>query len=291
MEILSAKEVSRYLRINEKKVYSLVNDGEIPYLKIGGKIVFIREEIDKWLYERMQGEKDILIAGSDDPLLRFLVDSFNRESSDTFVFYSPSGSMKGLELLKSKRAKISVCHVLDILKGENLTAYSDRFLEGMDCVVVELFKRKQGLITRKGNPLGLKSLRDLTQKGVRIVNRNKGSGTRILFDYLIQKEGIEKSSISGYETELESHLKCGLYVRKGFADCAFGIGFVAHVFDLEFIPLFTERFDMVIPKEFYLRPHVKKFLSVFREPNLIGFAHEFPGYEFDTSGRVINCNS
>lgn len=287
MEILSAKEVAKYLRVNEKKVYSLVNEGEIPHLKIGGKIAFIKEEIDKWLYERMQGEKDILIAGSDDPLLRFLLDSFNRESSDTFVFYSPCGSLKGLELLKERRAKISVCHVLDLIKGENIKTYSEKFLEGMDTVVIELFKRRQGLILRKGNPLGIRSLRDLVDKRARIVNRNKGSGTRLLFDYLIQKEGIEKNSLLGYETELESHIKCGLYVSKGLADFAFGIGFVAFLFDLEFIPVFTERFDMVIPRDHFVRSNVKKLLSIFKEPNLSALASEFPGYDFESSGKVI----
>jgi putative molybdopterin biosynthesis protein len=287
MEILSAKEVARYLRVNEKKIYALVQEGRLPHIKIGGKIGFPRELIDRWIIEKTESEKDLYIAGSDDPLLRFIIDSFNKESRDVTVFYAPLGSLKGLELLNTYRAKIACCHVLNVDKKDYSSSYIERHLKRDDCLVIELFKRRQGLLLKKGNPLGIKGLRDLASKKVSFVNRNRGSGTRLLFDFLLKEENIDPSHINGYEREVESHMKAGLFVLKGLADCSFGIAYISYLLDLDFLPLFLERFDMVVPKDVYLRPTFRAFISYFEQPQILRIASDHPGYELENSGRII----
>lgn len=287
MEIMTTKEVAKYLKVNEKKIYALVQEGKLPHVKIGGKIGFPKELIDKWIIEKTEGEKDLYIAGSDDPLLRLIIDSFNKESNEATVFYAPCGSLKGLELLSRERAKIACCHVLNIEKGDYTPSYLERHLWRDDYLVIELFKRKQGLLLRKGNPLGIKSLKDLVSKNASFVNRNKESGTRLLLDFLLKEENIDPASIRGYEREVESHIKAGLFVLKGLADCTFGIAYVAYLLDLDFIPMFLERFDMVVPKELYFRSSVQSFISYFEQPQILRIAKEHPGYDLENSGRIV----
>lgn len=287
MEIMNAKEIAKYLRINEKKVYSLVQEGKLPHIKIGGKIGFPRELIDRWVLEHVEEERNIYIAGSDDPLLRLIIDVYNRENKNSTIFYAPVGSVRGLKILKENRAKIACCHILDMEKKGYSSSYVERYLGKGDFVLIELFKREQGFYLSKGNPRGVRTFKDIASKDVTFVNRNKDSGTRLLFDFLLKEEGINPQSIRGYESEVDSHLQAGLYVLKGFADCAFGIRYITYVLDLDFIPIFLERFDFVIPKELYPKPHIKDLLSYFEQPRIFQLSKELPGYELSETGKIL----
>lgn len=284
---MSAKEVAKYLRINEKRVYRLVREGRIPHLKIGGKIGFPKELIDKWILETAQEEGNIYLAGSDDPLLKLIIDVHNKGTTDSVVFYAPVGSINGLKMLREMKAKVASCHILDVERRDYSPSYVERYLGRGDYVVVELFGRRQGLYVQKGNPKGIRSLRDLASKKVYFVNRNRGSGTRLLFDFLLREEGVEENLLVGSEREVDSHLQAGLFVLKGYADCAFGIEYVASMLELDFIPLFSERFDLVMPKEEYLRPQLKRFLSLFEQPSLSSLCRDLRGYDTTRSGRIV----
>lgn len=287
MEILNVKEIAKYLKVNEKKIYAMVQEGKLPYVKIGGKLGFPKEVVDRWIMERVEGEKDILIAGSDDPLLKIIIDTFNRESKDATIFYAPVGSIKGLELLSTHRAKMACCHLLNINKKDYSPSYLGRYLSSDNFFIVELFKRTQGLIVKKGNPQAIKGLKDLLKSNIFFVNRNKGSGTRLLFDFLLSEEKIDPSLIRGYDREVESHLKAGLFVLKGLADCAFGIAYVAHLLDLEFIPMFVERFDLVLPEELIDRANTRSFISYFEQHRILKVVGECPGYDVENSGKIL----
>ena len=127
VEILSAKELSRYLKINEKKIYQLVRTSTLPHTKIGGKIAFAKELIDAWIAENTEREKHLYIAGSDDPLLRRIIDAYNKEEPST-IFYAPVGSFNGLKLLKSGAANLACVHILDVEKKEYNVGYLERYL-------------------------------------------------------------------------------------------------------------------------------------------------------------------
>ena len=209
MEIISTKELSKYLKINEKKIYKLVQESKIPYIKIGGKIAFTKEIIDKWILENTAREQHIYIAGSDDVLLRRIIDIYNSKNIGT-VFYAPVGSMNGLKILKSGSAMMSCVHILDIEKKEYNLSYIDRYLNKDDFVVIHLFLREQGIYLPKNNPNGIHLIEDIANKGVTFVNRNQGSGTRLLIDFLLHEKNIDPLAIKGYNIEVESHLQAGL---------------------------------------------------------------------------------
>jgi len=286
MEILSAKELSAYLKINEKKVYKLVQEGKIPHIKIGGKVAFTKELIDRWILENTEIKRHILIAGSDDILLRRIIDIYNAESPSK-IFYAPIGSINGLKLLEEKGAIMSCVHILDIEKKDYNPSYIFRYLKEKNYVVFRLFSRQQGIYVQKGNPKHIHRLKDLTGNDVVFLNRNQGSGTRLLIDFLLNEEGIDKNSINGYNKEVESHLQSGLNVLRGEADAAFGIGYIAHVLNIDFIFLMNEKFDMVIPKEHYHSQVIKDFLFLFEHSKFINKIKDFDGYSLEEMGSIV----
>jgi len=151
MEILSAKELSKYLKINEKKIYRLAQEGTLPHVKIGGKVAFTKELIDKWILENTESEKHVLIAGSDDPLIRQVIDLFNAKNEGV-IYYAPVGSVNGLKLLQAKAASMSCVHILDMERRTYTLSYITRYLSSIDYQAVELFYRTQGLMVKKYNP-------------------------------------------------------------------------------------------------------------------------------------------
>ena len=158
VEILSAKELSRYLKINEKKIYQLVRTSTLPHTKIGGKIAFAKELIDAWIAENTEREKHLYIAGSDDPLLRRIIDAYNKEEPST-IFYAPVGSINGLRLLKSGAANLACVHILDVEKKEYNVGYLERYLSHHRYIVIHLYLREQGIYLNNDNPKKVRSLR------------------------------------------------------------------------------------------------------------------------------------
>ncbi len=290
MEILSAKELSKYLKINEKKIYKLAQEGVLPHVKIGGKVAFTRELIDRWILENTEHERHLLIAGSDDPLIRQVIDLYNARN-DGLIYYAPVGSMNGLKLLNTRSASMSCVHILDMEKKAYTLSYIARYLSKNEYEAVQLFYRTQGLMIRKDNPRGIHGLKDLTHKGVTFINRNQGTGTRLLFDFLLRENSISATAIKGYSNEAASHMEAGIAVLKSEADAAFGIEYTAHILDLDFIPIYHERFDLVIPSDYFYTAQIKTFLKLFEQPALLRSIRDFTGYDLKATGNVLKSDT
>jgi putative molybdopterin biosynthesis protein len=286
MQIMSARDLSRYLKINEKKIYKLAQESRVPSMKIGGKIAFIKELIDKWMLENTEREQQILIAGSDDVLMRRIISAYNKEHTG-LVYYAPVGAVNGLKALKDNAATLSCVHVFDTEKKENNLSYIDKYLTPDDYVVVHLFVREQGIMVQKGNPKGIGAIEDIAARGVVFVNRGQGTGTRLLLDFLLQEKRIDPSNVKGYDVEADSHLQVGQAVLGGAADAGFGIRHVAHMLGLDFVPLFRENFEMVAPKERFYSAQVKEFLSFAQQPSLLHHIRDFTGYDTAKMGSVV----
>ena len=287
VEILSAKELSRYLKINEKKIYQLVRSSTLPHTKIGGKIAFAKELIDAWIAENTEREKHLYIAGSDDPLIRRVIDTYNKEESST-IFYAPVGSMNGLKLLRSGAANLACVHILDVEKKEYNTGYMERYLSHQRYKVIHLYLREQGIYLAPDNPKKIRSLEDIASKRVRFINRNQGTGTRLLLDFLLHEKDIDPGHIKGYADEVESHLQAGLAVLRGEADAAFGIRYIAHMLNLHFVPLFRERFDLIVSEAYGQAAPVESFLERFDQGKMMRYAKNFVGYDFSKTGSTIH---
>jgi putative molybdopterin biosynthesis protein len=287
-ELLTTKELADFLRLNEKKVYQLIKEGGIPHVRIAGKWLFPKGHIMRWIDERVQREKDILMVGSDDILLARLLALYSREQfPQSLTFYSPVGSLKGIQALAQKKGQACCTHLLDVETDVYNLPFLSRYLAPRKYVVVNLCYRQQGLIVKEGNPLGIKGLGDVVKKGVRFINRNEGSGTRLLFDYLLREKGLEGKEIVGLTDEVDTHLEVALKVLFGEADVGMGIEYVAHLLPLAFIPLREERFDLVIPQELWAIQLIRGFLSYIDPVPIQRIAHTLPGYNLRDTGKII----
>lgn len=288
-ELLNTKEIAAYLKINEKKVYQLIQEGSIPCTRAVGKWLFPLEQINRWIEEQTELAKSILIAGSDDPLLGNLMEEFNQlHFPKQLIFHAAVGSQRGLMALAEGKAQVAGVHLFHPPTGEYNLPYIDKHLAGKKFIVVNLAYRQQGLLVQTGNPHNIKKLTDLSRNNLKFINRNPGSGTRYLLDYLLEKERLAPGMIDGYKTERVTHLETGLEILKGNADAGMGIEYVAHLLNLDFVPLIEERFDLVTMKESFSAPPLSNFFAFLEPERLTLKTGTFKGYDFRSCGTVLS---
>jgi putative molybdopterin biosynthesis protein len=197
------------------------------------------------------------------------------------------GSLAGLVALKRGEAHITGSHLLDPQTGIYNVAYIERYLDGIPTKVIDLVGREQGLMIKKGNPKAIRQLMDLAQPGVQFVNRQRGAGTRVLLDYQLDKLKIDAQKISGYEHEEFTHLAVAAAVASGRADCGLGITAAAHALDLDFIPLFYEKYQLVIPERFFKDTLLSPLFEVIEDPEFRQEVSKLPGYDISSMGKFV----
>lgn len=294
-ELLNTKEVAKYLGINEKKVYYLAKSGKIPSTRVTGKWTFPKKLIDEWLEESSKGtsrgkreeqKQFLLAAGSDDPSLGILRDLYTSRKPPTSLFMATIGSSGGLEAIRDGVADLALAHLLDPTTGEyNLPFIQKAIPAGV--AVVALFHRELGLLLRPGNPLGLRTLGDLTRAGVRMINRQQGSGTRHYFDQQFSRLAIDPETINGYDNSVATHLEVGLKILREEADAGVATRATARLLGLDFVPLTQERFDILIPKERFFAPAIQTLLETVGSREFRARVEAMGGYDTSESGRMI----
>jgi molybdate-binding protein len=198
------------------------------------------------------GERGLLvIVGSDDLALDVLADQVRADDTGPAVLTMAMGSLEGLIALRQGLGHAAGCHLLDAETGEFNAPFARRLFPGRALVLVTLAHREQGLLVAPGNPLRLRSIADAAQAGATIVNRNNGSGTRLLLDRLLADAGLSPQALAGYENEVFTHSEAAQVIAARGADLALGIRAAARRYDLGFVPLSEERYDLVIPREQY----------------------------------------
>ena len=287
-ELLTTKELADFLRLNEKKIYQLVRDGDIPHVRIAGKWLFPKQHIVRWIDENVQREKDIRIVGSDDILLARLMSLYSKENfPESIAFYSSVGSLKGIQALSRKKGQACCTHLLDMETGEYNLPILARVLSPQRYVVVNLWHREQGLVVKKGNPLAVKGLGDVIGKRARFVNRNEGSGTRTLLEYFLREKNFNEKDIVGFADEVNTHIEVALRIFFDEADVGLGIEYVANLLPLDFIPLREERFDLVVPKELWSTSVMKGFISYIEPAKISKLTGTLPGYNLKDTGKIL----
>jgi putative molybdopterin biosynthesis protein len=197
------------------------------------------------------------------------------------------GSQGGLVALARGEAHFAGCHLLDPETGEFNISYVRRYLPQVPAVVVALVGREQGLITAAGNPLNVHTLERLADGDIAFVNRQRGSGTRILLDYHLARLGAASAAIRGYDREEYTHLGVAAAVASGRADVGLGIRAAAAALNLGFVPLFHERYDLVIPATYHASPALRPLLDLLVDEEFRQAVSALPGYDVEPMGQVI----
>jgi len=197
------------------------------------------------------------------------------------------GSQGGLVALRRGEAHLAGSHLLDPETDEYNVSYVRRYLPETPVVLVTLVGREQGLILPRGNPKGIRTLADLYRDDVRFVNRQRGAGTRVLLDFELSKLAFKTKDIRGYDFEEYTHLAVAAAVASGAADCGLGIAAAARALDLEFVPLFKERYDLVIPREHYESARLRPLLDLLHDDRFRAEVAKLPGYDVRHMGEVV----
>ena len=230
--------------------------------------------------------KTLVATGSHDTLLDELADMLHTQYPDLYMMSSHVGSMGGLMAIKRGETHIAGTHLFDEKNGSYNTSFiRKRFPKG-NVKLVECVYRVQGLMLPKGNPKNIRSIADLAQKGLRYVNRQKGCGTRILIDFLMKKEGIDTGSIYGYDHEEMTHTAVAAQIAGGSADAGLGVMSAAGLYGLDFVPVCTEQYDLLISDEAYELDMVQKLLRILKSDEFAARLERLGGYELHHPGAV-----
>jgi putative molybdopterin biosynthesis protein len=216
-----------------------------------------------------------------DLLAQFLAGAGRRLTS------ANAGSLGGLLALRRGEAHLAGSHLLDPATGEYNISYIKQYLPETPVVLVTFVHREQGLIVARGNPKRIAGLADLARPDVGYVNRQRGAGTRILLDYRLGQLGITSDQVRGYAREEYTHLAVAAAVQSGVADCGLGIAAAARALKLDFIPLEQERYDLVIPREFYSSGLLRPLLDTLHAADFRQAVAHLPGYDATRMGNVI----
>ncbi len=229
----------------------------------------------------------LLAIGSHDNTLD-LLDSMLRKFDARFSLTSAHvGSLGGLMALKAGRCHLAGSHLLDSATGVyNLQSIADH-LQGVPLEIVRLVDREQGLLVPKGNPDKIEGVADLVRPEISFINRQKGSGTRVLLDWKLQELGISSSSIAGYEDEEYTHMNVAAAVLSGRASTGLGVRSAANALGLDFIPVGVEQYDLIIAARFWNDPRMKALLEVIRSAEFKETVHTMGGYGVEQTGEHL----
>jgi molybdate-binding protein/predicted nucleic acid-binding protein len=233
----------------------------------------------------------IRMAGSHDFTLDLLAASLHAKDPTLTLALDSVGSLRGLLALQQGTAQLAGSHLLDEETGDFNRGYIQHLLTplGIRVVLLGFVEREQGLIVLPGNPKEIRSLADLLREDILFVNRQRGAGTRVLLDHHLARHGLRAEHIQGYAHQEPTHTAVAVAVAHGGADCGLGVLAAARALGLDFVPLFNERFDLVIPVEHYEGPLLQPLLDVLRGPDA-GFMKKVAalgGYATGSMGKVL----
>jgi putative molybdopterin biosynthesis protein len=306
----TTEEVAKLLKISKLTVYDLIKKGELPSYRVGKQMRVDASDLEAYKQRAkgmmssekstaadhpaspaaaltVTGVRPIVITGQDISL-DILAKHIERHVPGVRPLRAYVGSLDSLFAMYRGESDIVSTHLLDGDTGEYNIPYIRRILVGSSYVVVNLVSRSAGLYVQKGNPRGLRDWNDLRQPGLRLVNREKGSGARVLLDEQLRLHGIRAETISGYDAEQTNHLGVAGKVSSGEADVGVGIEKAASIVgNVDFIPLIQERYDLVLMKKSDNRVWLDAVVRILQSEGLRKELSSIHGYDLSLTGQIL----
>jgi len=232
-------------------------------------------------------ERTIVVTGSHDLVLDLAASALRERDPRLTLASSNVGSLGGLMALRDGLCHLAGSHLLDPATGEYTLPYLERLLPDHDTAVIRLVHRDQGLLVAPGNPHGLTGIEDLVKPGLRYVNRQRGAGTRVLLDHELAQRGIEPGQVHGYEREEHTHLAVAAAVAAGRADCGLGVLAAARAFELDFVPIAREPYDLVLSRATVEEPLLEPLWELLATPEFKRAVEALGGYNTAEMGLRI----
>lgn len=284
---LTTKELAALLRLSERKIYDLAAQGEVPCIRLVGKLLFPRDRIEAWIAAARSGPSlssplPAIVAGSHDPLLDWAL----RESGSTLAAYF-DGSHDGLSRLAERRALAAGLHIEgsgDMGEGWNVTACASR-LSALPVALVEFAWRERGLLVAPGNPHGVDGIRAL--QGRRVARRQANAASAGLLDRLLREAGIDPGGLDGPDDPARTEADIATMIHEGAADAGLGLASVAAQAGLSFVPILRERFDLCLWRSAAFDAPLRRLLDFLRDPRFAARAERMGGYDVRGAGRVV----
>lgn len=299
---LTVEEAAQILKVSKYTLYEMVKRGEIKAQRLGRQLRIHPEALKRYVQvSSNQGQvtagenqqtaaskqQAVRFMGSHDPVIELLVEFLQHTASPVPFYPTFTGSMEGLISLYKRQADVVGVHLWDDKTEEYNLPFVRYVLAGEQVTVVNLVQRVQGWIVQTGNPLNLNQWEDVGRKGLRFVNRQTGSGTRLRLDAFLRKAGISPGTIEGYDVQEETHFGVACRVANGEADAGIGVQSAANRLGLGFIPLFTERYDLVCLQETSQTLAWQHLLAILNSKAFHTAVKSQAGYDTALTGKVI----
>ncbi|MCC3867452.1 substrate-binding domain-containing protein [Terrisporobacter mayombei] len=304
---LNAMEVAQMLNITKNTVYEMIKRGELPSYKIGRKIRVDKSDVENYInsqkntfisnsmasFESTINMKpssvksgEIIISGQD-IILDILCKMIESKTKNIRTYRSNIGSYNGLYDMYNNKVSMSSCHLWDSETDTYNTSFVKKLLPSIPCILINIAYRTQGFYVKRGNPKNIKNWNDLSRSGITMINREKGSGVRVLLDGKLNSFNIS-NTINGYKNEETSHLSVASCVARGGADVGIGNEKVSKQVDnIEFIPLQKERYDLVIKKTDLDNPVYKSIVYILSSKEFKDELEGLGGYDLKDTGKIV----
>jgi putative molybdopterin biosynthesis protein len=298
------EEVSQLLKISKLTVYDLIKKGDLLAYRVGRQMRVDELELERYKSRNRTGvvheeisfseeskdsknsnKKQVVISGQD--MVLDMLSKYIEKHSSFVPLRSYNGSLNSLVSMYNGECDVVSVHLFDGDTGKYNLPYVKRVLVSHPFILINLVCREAGIYVKQGNPLGLTGWKDLAQSKVTIVNREKGSGARVLLDEQLRINGISTDSLRGYEKELTSHFSVASAVASGQADVGVGIENIAKMVNVDFIPLIKEQYDLVILKTNENAELRKVIMEAVCSVDYRSQLEQISGYDLDLTGKII----
>ncbi|MDM5186654.1 helix-turn-helix transcriptional regulator [Bacillus sp. DX4.1] len=296
----TTEEVAKRLKVSKLTVYDLIKKGELPSYRVGRQMRIDAVDLEQYIKqmktgkmqaasiktEEKSGGNTCVISGQD-LTLDILAKHIEGHLPSSNILRAYQGSLTSLIKMYQGQGSVVSLHLFDGDTREYNIPYVKRILVGQPCIVINLLARNVGFYVQKGNPKGMQTWADLSNPSIQFVNREKGSGIRVLVDEQVRIQNLAKTSIRGYDWEESNHIGVASQIANGKADVGVGAEKVAQIVNVDFIPLMTERYDLVILKIEENEQLIETVKEILQSTEFQNELRAIGGYDISKTGQII----